>query len=283
MRKSLWPAILLCVSMLTGCTEPAREPAKSQDKPLETYAQAIDPVLAPAVSSPPVVAPVIIEDGAKQQIIYTCRYIRCELLKDLLDSSTSPLGTIQAAPQLNRLLINDDSTTAQILLKTATELDRPQPQLLVESRVLEITVDKNFEQDLRVWLSQTSMSSFWQASGLALGVLPTAPTDTSTGGQVTIRPLANGQEHLDAFIRCSPITYIKNIKTPTLIIQGENDTTDPVGQSQQFYRGAKRYGVDTELVLYPREPHGFREEKHMIDRDKRMLAWFMKYIPVNTP
>lgn len=90
-------------------------------------------------------------------------------------------------------------------------------------------------------------------------------------------------ENLQAFIRCSPITYIKNIKTPTLIIQGEADTTDPLGQSQQFYRGAKRYGADTELVLYPREPHGFREEKHMIDRDKRMLAWFLKYIPVNTP
>jgi dipeptidyl aminopeptidase/acylaminoacyl peptidase len=36
-------------------------------------------------------------------------------------------------------------------------------------------------------------------------------------------------------------------------------------------------------VLYPREPHSFREEKHMIDRDRRMLAWFMKYIPVNIP
>jgi dipeptidyl aminopeptidase/acylaminoacyl peptidase len=88
-------------------------------------------------------------------------------------------------------------------------------------------------------------------------------------------------EHLDAFIKCSPITFIKNIRTPTLLLQGEGDTTDPIGQSQQFYRGAKRYGADCDLVLYPREPHGFREEKHMIDRDRRMLEWFMKYIPVH--
>ena len=90
-------------------------------------------------------------------------------------------------------------------------------------------------------------------------------------------------EHLDNFIKCSPITYIKNIRTPTLILQGEADTTDPVGQSQQFYRGAKRYGAACDLVLYPREPHGFREEKHMIDRDRRMIAWFEKYVPVNNP
>jgi dipeptidyl aminopeptidase/acylaminoacyl peptidase len=90
-------------------------------------------------------------------------------------------------------------------------------------------------------------------------------------------------EHLDAFIKCSPITFIKNIRTPTLILQGEADTTDPIGQSQQFYRGAKRYGAECDFVLYPREPHGFREEKHMIDRDRRMLEWFMKYIPAHLP
>ena len=44
-------------------------------------------------------------------------------------------------------------------------------------------------------------------------------------------------EHLDGFIKCSPIAYIKNVRTPTLILQGEADTTDPVGQSQLFYRG----------------------------------------------
>ena len=52
------------------------------------------------------------------------------------------------------------------------------------------------------------------------------------------------------------MSYVKNVKTPTLLLQGEADTTDPIGQSQQFYRGLKRYGVDSDLVLYPREPHG---------------------------
>src|SRR5262252_3518716 len=90
-------------------------------------------------------------------------------------------------------------------------------------------------------------------------------------------------EKLDGFIKSSPITHVKNVKTPTLLLQGEDDTTDPIGQSQQFYRGLKRYGVDTDLVLYPREPHGLREEKHLLDRLARIVAWYDRYLkPVRT-
>ena len=85
-------------------------------------------------------------------------------------------------------------------------------------------------------------------------------------------------EKLDGFIKSSPMTFVKNAKTPTLLLQGEDDTTDPIGQSQQFYRGLKRYGVESDLVLYPREPHGLREEKHLLDRLTRILAWYDRYL-----
>ena len=85
-------------------------------------------------------------------------------------------------------------------------------------------------------------------------------------------------ERLDGFIKSSPMTHVKRAKTPTLILQGEDDETDPIGQSQQFYRGLKRYGVETELVLFPREPHGLREEQHLLDRLNRMLAWYDRYL-----
>ena len=85
-------------------------------------------------------------------------------------------------------------------------------------------------------------------------------------------------EKLDGFIKSSPITFVKNVKTPTMLLQGEDDTTDPIGQSQQFYRGLKRYNVPSDLVLYPREPHGLREEKHLVDRLTRILAWDDKYL-----
>lgn len=85
-------------------------------------------------------------------------------------------------------------------------------------------------------------------------------------------------ENMAAFQKSSPVTYIKNAKTPTLILQGEADTTDPISQSQILYRALKRYNVASEFVVYPREPHGLREEKHIVDRYVRTVAWFDKYL-----
>jgi len=85
-------------------------------------------------------------------------------------------------------------------------------------------------------------------------------------------------EKPEGFVKSSPITYIRNAHTPTLILQGEADTTDPIGQSQEFYRGLKRYGVKSDFVIYPREGHGIREEKHMLDMYRRILAWYDQYV-----
>ena len=85
-------------------------------------------------------------------------------------------------------------------------------------------------------------------------------------------------EKPEGFRRSSPLTYVKNARTPTLILQGDNDVIDPMGQSQELYRALKRYGVTTELVVYPREGHGFHEEKHLIDRLRRIVAWFDQYM-----
>ncbi len=85
-------------------------------------------------------------------------------------------------------------------------------------------------------------------------------------------------EKPEGFLNGSPILYVKNVKTPTLILHGEADTTDPPGQSQEFYRGLKHYGVASELVMYPREPHNFREPKHRVDMLTRMVDWFGRYL-----
>ena len=85
-------------------------------------------------------------------------------------------------------------------------------------------------------------------------------------------------EKPEGFRKSSPITYVKNVKTPTLILQGDADTVDPLSQSQMLHRALKRYRVETEFVVYPREGHGLREEKHLVDRLNRIVAWFDKYL-----
>jgi dipeptidyl aminopeptidase/acylaminoacyl peptidase len=90
-------------------------------------------------------------------------------------------------------------------------------------------------------------------------------------------------EKPEGFRRSSPLTYITKAKTPTLILQGEDDVVDPAGQSQALYRALKRYGVETELVLYPREGHGLREEQHLLDRLRRIVAWYDAHLKTEPP
>jgi dipeptidyl aminopeptidase/acylaminoacyl peptidase len=81
-------------------------------------------------------------------------------------------------------------------------------------------------------------------------------------------------ENLDGFVKSSPITHVKNARTPALILHGENDRTDPIGQAQQLHRALRHYGVECEFVVYPREGHGLGEEKHSLDCLRRIVRWF---------
>jgi len=65
-------------------------------------------------------------------------------------------------------------------------------------------------------------------------------------------------EKPEGFLNHSPFLFLKKAKTPTLILQGESDTVDPMGQSQELYRGLKRYGVVADLCCIRESRTGFR-------------------------
>jgi len=79
------------------------------------------------------------------------------------------------------------------------------------------------------------------------------------------------------FERASAMTYIKNARTPTLILHGQADTRVPIGQAQELYQGLKKNEVPVELVFFPREPHGLQEPRHMVDKLKREYAFLTRY------
>jgi len=84
--------------------------------------------------------------------------------------------------------------------------------------------------------------------------------------------------HRDAYDAHSPITFIRNCRTPTLVLHGANDAGVPVGQGSEFYTGLKTLGVEAEMVVYPREGHGIRERGHQEDLQNRVLAWFDRHL-----
>ena len=84
---------------------------------------------------------------------------------------------------------------------------------------------------------------------------------------------------LDQLWRRSSLRYVNGVKTPTLLMHGENDNDVPIAESEQFYMGLKDAGVETVMVRYPREGHGLREPKHTVDMIARSTAWYQKHFP----
>jgi dipeptidyl aminopeptidase/acylaminoacyl peptidase len=80
------------------------------------------------------------------------------------------------------------------------------------------------------------------------------------------------------YAKSSPIEFIKNTKTPTLVLHGERDSEVPTPQGYEFWHALKTLGVPTELVIYPDEGHGIRDPKHQLDIQERTVAWFDKYL-----
>jgi dipeptidyl aminopeptidase/acylaminoacyl peptidase len=76
----------------------------------------------------------------------------------------------------------------------------------------------------------------------------------------------------------SPITRVRDCRTPTLLLHGINDRGVPVGQAYEFHTGLKDAGVETELVVYPREGHAIQEYAHQLDVQRRVVAWFDKHL-----
>ena len=81
-----------------------------------------------------------------------------------------------------------------------------------------------------------------------------------------------------AYDERSPVMSIRNCRTPTLLLHGELDSGVPVGQAYEFYNGLKDVGVETEMVVYPRERHNIQERGYQLDIQRRMLAWFDKHL-----
>jgi dipeptidyl aminopeptidase/acylaminoacyl peptidase len=74
--------------------------------------------------------------------------------------------------------------------------------------------------------------------------------------------------------RSSPIEFIKNVKTPTLVVVGDRDGEVPAPQSFEFWHALRTLGVKTKLVVYPNEGHRFVDPGHKRDLARRIVMWF---------
>jgi dipeptidyl aminopeptidase/acylaminoacyl peptidase len=80
------------------------------------------------------------------------------------------------------------------------------------------------------------------------------------------------------YARSAPITFIKQVKTPTLTYVGALDVECPAAQTLEFDHALKAFGVPSSMVIYPGEGHAIRDPAHLADREKRIIEWFDRYL-----
>jgi dipeptidyl aminopeptidase/acylaminoacyl peptidase len=81
------------------------------------------------------------------------------------------------------------------------------------------------------------------------------------------------------YAKSSAISYIKQVKTPTLVVVGDRDGECPAPQSFEFWHALRDQHVPTQLVVYPNEGHGFVDPAHRRDVMDRAVEWFARYMP----
>jgi dipeptidyl aminopeptidase/acylaminoacyl peptidase len=85
-------------------------------------------------------------------------------------------------------------------------------------------------------------------------------------------------DHMEDYWKSSPIRYAAAVRTPTLILHGEDDARVHPAQGMEYFRALRVLGVPVRFVRYPREKHGIEERAHQIDLMHRIIDWLERYL-----
>jgi dipeptidyl aminopeptidase/acylaminoacyl peptidase len=87
----------------------------------------------------------------------------------------------------------------------------------------------------------------------------------------------------DLYEELSPIRYVQNVRTPTLIVQSEEDHRTPMTDAEQWFMSLQKQGVPVEFIRYPRSTHDLSrtgEPWLLVDRLSRLRQWFAHWLEV---
>ena len=82
----------------------------------------------------------------------------------------------------------------------------------------------------------------------------------------------------ESLLRLSPVTYVKNVKSPLMIIQGANDPRVPVGEAVQMQQIFDKKGIPSQLIIFADEGHGSSKKENQILEIGNMIEFFKKHL-----
>jgi len=254
----------LSLAPLPGCvTKQEHQPQPFTLHSWEDDQPVIDMAHAPTTQPIPVAEPKLIDEGDKSTLIYSARFARPETLREAVEGLITPEGSAQASPSLNTLIVADRKEIVRSILAVLKEVDKPMQQLLVEARVVEVSLDTDFESELQHLLTVTgSPGSFFQTSDITLKTPGAIPTDKQ-GISINVTPWSSDGKRIDEFIRVLLTrNKAKILSSPNLVVSPGSQASIITGeevpiQSSQVVAGSlstttqfKRVGIKLTVQLH---------------------------------
>ncbi len=85
-------------------------------------------------------------------------------------------------------------------------------------------------------------------------------------------------DNVEHYEKRSLLSVVKNVRTPTMVITGEEDYRTPMSESEQYFQALKLLNVETVLVRVPGEPHGIsRRPSHLMAKMLNIVGWFDRH------
>ncbi len=85
------------------------------------------------------------------------------------------------------------------------------------------------------------------------------------------------------YLKYSPISYVGNVTTPTMLMTGEADYRTPISETEQYYQALQLRGVETAMVRIPEAPHAiYRRPSNLMAKVAYIMHWFEKFPPGNS-
>ena len=127
-------------------------------------------------------------------------------------------------------------------------------------------------------------SNIWKASVDGAAVNDWVDMYNLSDGNVTIAENFGGSPYasaklMEAYRAQSPITYVSQVKTPTLVMCDVGDYRVPITQSYAWYRALKDHGVVTQFIAFPVGGHSPSDPLRREDVQRRWIGWLGRYLP----
>mgnify|MGYP001601606453 CR=1 FL=1 len=174
---------------------------------------------------------IVVKNTDRDTYFYSCKYVKADGLKKVLEELVSPVGRVVYSEELNMLVVSDVRENIPAIKEYIKNLDIYIPQVLVEAKIVELTTDSDFEYEIAHSFTSGSDTSVLQDKTKLNLPTPGANPNTNAGGIFSLRTYTNNANMLDNYLRVLVTNgKAKILSAPNLVVDKGTEASIITGE-----------------------------------------------------